>query len=479
MSNDPRPVRRPASLALRVTLLVGVVIALVFLSFSWLVERSLEFHFAEQDAGELAAVASGVSRALADMPAEAPLAQQQERLAGAVSGHHKVYYYVGDAQGRQIYANGGPDLRDLARRLAPVAVLEARTVSVWEEGGSTYRGGVLRLPGPAHTAGAEPAGEMRIAVAMDMDFHMTYLHRFKRMIWWATGLVLCLALAVAWLAVQWGHVPIRKVNARIRAIGSSQLHVRLNPQEVPVELTDLVVAFNDMLQRLENGFQQLSNFSADIAHELRTPVTNLTTHTQVALSQVRSADEYREVLYSNLEEFEQMSRMIGDMLFLAQTENDPDGRRLVPVDPVELTEDLFDYFGAWAEDRQVQLRLDGKASPISADRDMMRRALGNLLSNAVQHTEPGQVVEVSLADAEGIAVIQVSNPGKRIPADALPLLFNRFYRLDPARRRKGQGAGLGLAIVKSIVELHGGQVRAYSDDVRTTFEVRLPLARTA
>ncbi|MER8124581.1 histidine kinase dimerization/phospho-acceptor domain-containing protein, partial [Acinetobacter baumannii] len=103
--------------------------------------------------------------------------------------------------------------------------------------------------------------------------------------------------------------------------------------------------------RLESGFQQLSNFSADIAHELRTPVTNLTTHTQVALSQVRSADEYREVLYSNLEEFEQMSRMIGDMLFLAQTENDPGGRRLVPVDLVELTEDLFDYFGAWAEDR--------------------------------------------------------------------------------------------------------------------------------
>ncbi|WP_428852943.1 heavy metal sensor histidine kinase [Imbroritus primus] len=477
MSSDPRRVHRPASLALRVTLLVGVVIALVFLSFSWLVERSLEFHFAEQDAGELAAVATAVSRALAETPGDAPLVQRQARLAGAVSGHHKVYYYVGDGQGRQVYTNGGPDLHALSARLAPVAALEARTVSVWEEGGSTYRGGVLRVPAPS-ASGAEPADELRIAVAMDMDFHMTYLHRFKRMIWWATGVVLCLALLVAWLAVQWGHVPIRKVNARIRAIGSSQLHVRLNPQEVPVELTDLVVAFNDMLQRLENGFQQLSNFSADIAHELRTPVTNLTTHTQVALSQVRSADEYREVLYSNLEEFEQMSRMIGDMLFLAQTENDPGSRRLVPVDLTELAEDLFDYFGAWAEDRQVHLRRAGEASKVNADRDMMRRALGNLLSNAVQHTAPGQAVEVHLADTGDVAVIRVSNPGKRIPAEALPLLFNRFYRLDPARRRKGQGAGLGLAIVKSIVELHGGQVRACSDDAHTTFEVTLPLART-
>ena len=477
MSSSSSPLHRPASLALRITLLLGVVIALVFLSFSWLVERSLEFHFAEQDAGELAAVASAVSRTLAETPADASLVQRQARLAGAISGHHKIYYYVGDAQGRKIYANGGPDLGRLAARLMPVTTLDARTVTVWEEGGSTYRGGVLRVPTPVSEGAAGPTDALRIAVAMDMDFHMTYLHRFKRMIWWATGVVLCLALLVAWLAVQWGHAPIRKVNAQIRAIGSSQLHVRLNPQEVPLELTDLVMAFNDMLQRLENGFQQLSNFSADIAHELRTPVTNLTTHTQVALSQVRSAEEYREVLYSNLEEFEQMSRMISDMLFLAQTENDPGDRHLARVDLAALTADLFDYFGAWAEDRQVVLRLEGRARPVDVDRDMMRRALGNLLSNAVQHTAPGRTVVVRLAEAAGVAVVEVINPGQRIPSEALPLLFNRFYRLDPARCRKGQGAGLGLAIVKSIIELHGGQVSAKSDDKQTTFEVRLPLPR--
>ena len=143
---------------------------------------------------------------------------------------------------------------------------------------------------------------------------------------------MCLALGVAWLAVQWGHLPIRKVNDEIRAIRSSKLDVRLDPRDVPIELAELVFAFNDMLARIEEGFTRLSHFSADIAHELRTPVTNLVTQTHVALGQPRSNEEYREILYSNLEEFDRMGRMIGDMLFLAQTENDPRNLRLSTID---------------------------------------------------------------------------------------------------------------------------------------------------
>jgi len=314
----------------------------------------------------------------------------------------------------------------------------------------------------------------RIVAAMDIGFHLDFLAEFKRMLWWATCLVLCIALGVAWLAVQWGHLPIRKVNEEIRTIRSSKLDVRLDPLDVPIELAELVVAFNDMLARIEEGFVRLSHFSADIAHELRTPVTNLITQSHVALGQPRSAEEYREILYSNLEEFDRMSRMIGDMLFLAQTENDPRNLRLGEIDLAELIRGLFDYFEALAEDRNITLYAKGAAEPIRADREMLLRALNNLLSNAIRHTPYGSRITVALAQDERWTTISVENPGERISEADLPKLFDRFFRVDPARQRKNAGAGLGLAIVKSIAEAHGGHVQATSSDTATKFDLTLP-----
>ncbi|HVI89381.1 MAG TPA: Cu(+)/Ag(+) sensor histidine kinase [Dongiaceae bacterium] len=466
MPNRPLRTRRPASLALRVTALVGVATTLVFLAFSWLIVRALEHHFAEQDAGELRAVADAVIKPLREASNSADAALLH-RLAVAVTGHHGVFYYVADATGHTVYARQGPNLASLAANRRPVGNIDARELATWQEHGTFYRGAVLRVDGV-------DSGPYTVAVAMDINLHLSFLKDFQRMLWWATCIVLCIELLVAWLAVQWGHLPIRKVNARIRAIRSSRLDVRLNPREVPLELEELVASFNDMLARIEDGFAQLSNFSADIAHELRTPVTNLTTQTEVALGQSRSADEYREVLYSNLEEFERMSRMIGDMLFLAQTENDPDNLHRADVDLEETVKGLFDYFEALAEDRNVALRLHGRAGSIRADREMLRRALSNLLSNAIRHTPHGATVTVRLTQDDAGTTVSVENPGRKIPEEDLPRLFDRFYRIDPSRQRKGEGAGLGLAIVKSIVEAHGGEVHAASDNVLTRFWVLLP-----
>jgi two-component system heavy metal sensor histidine kinase CusS len=248
----------------------------------------------------------------------------------------------------------------------------------------------------------------------------------------------------------------------------------LNPGEVPIELEDLVSSFNDMLKRIEEGFVQLSNFSADIAHELRTPVTNLTTQTEVALGQARSAEEYREVLYSNLEEFGRMSRMISGMLFLAQTENEADSLRLAEVDLAESVRGLFEYFEAWAEERGVSLELQGRAGLIRGDEEMLRRAIGNLLSNAIRYSPSGAAVTVTLSQDESRTTVQVENAGEKIPSEALHRIFDRFYRADPSRERKGEGAGLGLAIVKSVAEAHGGTVHVVSEDTTTRFELALP-----
>lgn len=468
MTNRSAIAHRPASLASRVTWLVGLAMLVVFLIFNWISVRSLDQHFAEMDEEELGVIASSVIRALGEVHDNS----DAQALQRAVRGHHGVYYYVANAAGETLYApRSGPDLARFAANERPIDLASEQKMAIWEENETHYRGAVLQI------SGDETQGERyTIAVAMDIGGHLTFIRSFKRIQWWTVCIVMCIAILVAWSAVRWGHKPIRRANEKIRAITSSKLYMRLDPQEVPIELEETIASFNAMLGRIEEGYAQLANVSADIAHELRTPVTNLTTQTEVAVGQTRSVDEYREILYSNLEEFGHLSRMINDMLFLAQTESAPDDLHLETVNLTETIQGLFEYFEAWVEDQGVSLQLKGRAAPIRADREMLRRALSNLFSNAIRYTPRGETVTVRLSQNEQTTTISVENPGEKISAEELPRLFNRFYRGDPSRQRKGDGAGLGLAIVKSIVEAHGGKVRVESDDALTWFEVVLPRA---
>jgi two-component system heavy metal sensor histidine kinase CusS len=229
-----------------------------------------------------------------------------------------------------------------------------------------------------------------------------------------------------------------------------------------------------MLERVEESFQRLTNYSADIAHELRTPVANLMTQTQVALTRARSIDEYREVLYSTMEEYERMAQMIGDMLFLAQAENGLFKPDIINVNLEHEISGLFEYYVAWAEERGVTLKLEGHALTVG-DRLMLRRALSNLLSNAIRHTPPRQSVRVLLDDSgRNEVTITVENPGLIIAPQHIPRLFDRFYRVDPSRYRDNDGAGLGLAIVKSIIDIHHGTIKVISEQGYTRFYLTLP-----
>lgn len=465
MTNRSAIAHRPASLASRVTWLVGLAMLLVFLIFNWISVRSLDQHFAEMDEEELGVIASSVIRALGEVHDNS----DAQALQRAVRGHHGVYYYVANAAGETLYApRGGPDLARFTANERPTDLASEQEMSVWAENGTHYRGAILQI------GGDDTLGERyTIAVAMDIGHHLTFISSFKRIQWWTVGVVMCIAILVAWGAVRWGHQPIRRANEKIRAITSSKLYMRLDPKEVPIELEETISSFNAMLGRIEEGYAQLANVSADIAHELRTPVTNLTTQTEVAVGQARSANEYREILYSNLEEFGRLNRMINDMLFLAQTESAPADLHLETVNLTETIQGLFEYFEAWVEDQGVSSQLKGRAAPIRADQEMLRRALSNLLSNAIRYTPRGETVTVTLSQNEQTTTISVENPGEKISAEDLPRLFNRFYRGDPSRQRKGDGAGLGLAIVKSIVEAHGGKVGVESDDALTRFDVVL------
>ena len=166
--------------------------------------------------------------------------------------------------------------------------------------------------------------------------------------------------------------------------------------------------------------------------------------------------------------------MVNDMLWLAQNDNgllDPDWESLDLVQEVRAT---FEFFEALADEKGVRLQVEGKASSMTGDRAMLRRVLSNLLSNAIRFTPRGKDVSVRVSDSTASTNLVVENPGAEIPGEHLPRLFDRFYRVDPSRKRESEGAGLGLAIVRSIVEAHGGTVDANSQRGRTSFSISFP-----
>jgi two-component system heavy metal sensor histidine kinase CusS len=245
--------------------------------------------------------------------------------------------------------------------------------------------------------------------------------------------------------------------------------------ELPAELRALAVAFNAMLDRLEEGVQRLSGFAADLAHDLRTPVNALMMQTQVALARERTADEYQALLASNLEEYERLACMIENTLFLARADNAQLALARSTVDVRAELEHIREYFDMLAEDKGIRFGLDDVGElHVHADPVLLRRAVNNLVSNAIAHTPPGGVVSLGAArDGEWIT-LSVQNSGDGIAPEHLGRVFERYYRADAARGA-GRSAGRGLTIVGAIKRLHGGTADVDSvPAVRTVFRLRFP-----
>ncbi len=464
--------RRPPSLTLRLTVLFGIAAATIFLVFGWVISRSIENHFEEGDIAELRIIASTIEEGLSGVRTGADLVSLERRFEDILTSHHRASLYILGDDKRLIYTSPETDLSTFAQSLNGYA--GGDSVRRWRDAQHNYRV-LIRHVGEHGITASTP---YTMIIAVQIDFHLRFLERFRRTLWLMIASSVAIMTVMGWIAVRQGHAPLRDIVAKIRRISADELSTRLAPETVPGELTDLAVSFNEMLQRVDEAFHRLSDFNVDIAHELRTPITNLMTQTQVALSRVRTIDEYREILYSNMEEYERMAQMVGDMLFLAQSDNHPRKIDAIDLEMAREVRKLFDYYEGWAEERGVTLALEGTAMA-TADRLMLQRALGNLLSNAIRHTASGETVRVELLTLnEGEVSIVVENPGTGIPPEHLPKLFDRFYRVDPSRHRNGSGAGLGLAIVKSIVEAHGGTIDVISTAGRTRFHILLPRSST-
>jgi len=444
-----KPPQRPLSLGTRVLLFVALAVLLCAALLATMLQNSIEAHFAEQDAGELQAVAHSVLHTLQD-PTLGPQ-QHHASLHQVLTGHHQTYYLVLDANDQPALSADGADLTPLFRLTQAIPQITPADLVSWQQAEHTYRGAILQGP-----------DGIRIAVAMEMEFHLHYLHLLRWTLWLTIAAAVALILLAAWFGVRQGLLPLRRLSSDIRQISAERLHVRLEPSQVPVELAELVQSFNQMIENLQQGFARLSEFSADIAHELRTPLSNLITQTQVSLSKERSLEEYRELLYSNLEEQERLARMVSDMLWLAKTDHGLHKLQLEPVDLSAMSQQLFDFFDVIADEKNVQLHYEGPALTIRADKLMLQRALSNLLSNAIRHAVAHSKVVIMIRPLADQVEIIVQNQGPVIEAEHLPRLFERFYRADPSRQRHSEGAGLGLAMVKSIAELHGGTISASS-----------------
>ncbi|HGE9167221.1 TPA: Cu(+)/Ag(+) sensor histidine kinase, partial [Yersinia enterocolitica] len=321
------------------------------------------------------------------------------------------------------------------------------------------------------TEGVKP---YTLLIALSIDFHLHYIDELKNNLVMIASVISLMIIFIVLFAVHKGHQPLRNVSLKIKNITSENLDVRLEPDRVPIELEQLVISFNHMIERIEDVFTRQANFSADIAHEIRTPITNLVTQTEIVLSQRRPDKELEDVLYSNLEEYNRMAKMVSDMLFLAQADNN----QLIPersmIDLRSETMKVFEFFEAWAEEQEVSLEFEGSPALIGGDPLMLRRVINNLLSNAIRYTSRGMAVTVRLNERDEWVDLIVENPGVPISQEHLPRLFDRFYRVDPSRQRKSEGSGIGLAIVKSIVTVHQGRISVASDAVSTRFTLSFP-----
>lgn len=430
-----------------------------------IVVRSIEQHFTEQDAGELNEVFVAVNKQLAESGLQKT--SPADTLEDAVSGHHGVYYHVESAMGDVLYTSKEVDFSFYPEYARTYTSVKPEHLLLFKDSQHMFR--ATKLNATILIDNVET--NFSVIVASNMEFHMTYMDEFKKTLWLITLCAAVITILAARFAIYRGHSPLRKLSRKIETISADHLDARISSEEVPMELLTLVDSFNVMLQKLEDGFVRLSFFSADIAHELRTPITNLTTQTQVMLSRPRNNEQYTEMLYSNLEEFERMTKMVSDMLLLAQTEHGLIKPNKENIDVNSEIKDLLEYFELLADERNISLQLIGPTVTANCDKTMFRQALSNLISNAVRYSPVDNDIVIETKETSEQVSISVINHGETISKAHISRLFDRFYRTDPSRKRDGQGAGLGLTIAKAVIEINSGKIKAESSNNHTIFEI--------
>ena len=457
---------KPGSLTFRLSLLFALATVVLLALIGAYLYRFLDIELMQRDHAELAGKVTLFRHHLAAEHSLSNIAAAPHEFRDTLIGHPHLRLALLDETGKILFAS--PQWQPDATQLKNSIPLD-----------TAPEGAAIQMPQPGnpyHTVAAWAAlqnGERALIVlSLDSREALALLANYRRTLFAAMLLGGLLAAALGFLTARNSLRPLRAMAQTARDISSSRLDHKLDVTHAPEELKALATAFNAMLERLHDSFIRLSNFSSDLAHELRTPINNLMGQTQVALSRARSAEEYRAVLESNLEEYERLARMTGDMLFLAKADNAQTPLHAEEINLRAELDKVAEFYQVLAEEADLKIVCAGEARVV-ADHILAQRAIANLLSNAIRHTPPGSEIHATLAATEQAIELRVSNPGPGVPPEHLAKVFDRFYQVDGGSARAG--AGLGLAIVKSIMRLHGGNVSVVSKlSELTTFTLRFP-----
>jgi two-component system heavy metal sensor histidine kinase CusS len=458
MSNSGPSLTWRAALAFAVT--CAAVLGLAALALY----RSLEAEIAWRDDVALMGRLEQVRALLQDSDSLGAL-QQRPRLYQNMLGNQDSLLLVGRERSADVisinpHGDALPSLPPL-----PVGVPPGRSdVVLWAP---DHGPALLLLAGAAQG----PQGEaLQVTVGKRLDERTAMLARYRLRVYLTVAGGSVLALLLGFVLLRRALRPLGKMADDVARIDLRSLDRRLHLERLPQELHLPVHALNGMLERLEDSFARLAQFSADLAHEMRTPLHTLLASNGQALSQARTVTDYQDLLASNVEEFERLNRMVANLLFLARADHGDCPLTRGPIDLATLGTELCDYFEALAEDRGLTLR-NGLSGTLRADLPLLQRALANLLANAVRHATEGTRIDLRSRATPDALVLEVANQGLSIAPEHLPRLFERFYRVAEHRTDPGDSGGLGLALVQSIMGLHAGTVQVTSKHGETVFSL--------
>jgi two-component system heavy metal sensor histidine kinase CusS len=450
------------SLATRLTLwYTGSAFALVAVA-SGILYWTLVADLAREDDEDLAEKVDILRKHFADPALGLESAKQLVEVGWPSRQHAQIYARVSDAAGRTIFETPG-----MGQLLSPDMFPPPSAGDGPPGPGTDVRavnGKVYRLVSATCAVTPSRDAPRLIQVALDRTPEVELIERYRMILWIVLGTASLACAALGYQIARRGLRPLEDITATAGRIEASRLNERLSVAGLPREVAELAGTFNGMLERLQESFDRLARFSADIAHELRTPTNNLRGEVEVALAKPRSGAEYRDVLGSCLEESVRLSRLIDNLLFLARAEHP---ETLVEKESLNLLHELTalqEFYAATAAEAgvTVSVKVD-EALTADCNRPLLQRTIANLLDNALRYTPAGGSVVLGAARQGRSIRIEVADTGTGIDARHLPHLFDRFYRVDSARATATGGVGLGLAIVKGIAELHGGSVAVESE----------------
>lgn len=428
--------RRHPSIAARLTAGLGVVALVVFSTAGWLLQRALESELVEADRMKLAGKVSVVLHFIDEANRSGDRAALFHHLDDLRIGHDGLHVWLVNEAGESIYDASSATGTTVAPRPAPGVRADVTETA---------------LP----SASLWPAGRLRVAIETGPRDELLRSHLATLVLICALGVGSTVLLS--WFAIGRCLRPVSQLSAEASDITPSSMGRRLTVPPEGAELTGLVRAFNQALDRLEDAYAQLQAFNANVAHELRTPLASLVTGTQVTLSSPRSREDLRVVLMSNLEELQLLNALVNDMLFLSRADRGDRAEGLEDVALGSEADKAIRYCDALLQEAGVAAERSGDATAV-CNPPLVLRALVNLLTNAIRHSRAGDTIQVLIEPDHGLVALSVLNPGIEIPAPVRAQMFDRFYRADSSRSRGQAGHGLGLAIVAAVARMHGGTV---------------------